>query len=388
MSLSATTHFPTCERWYQTAPDPVVALRVYGAAITLPLTFTTPIVMGKGKLCDLHIQKKYLAVQQARLTWANEHHGRVIVTNLSKTNDIVCSSELAERELTLGAGDSFSVGKTSYYLLNEQMRVAFPWLLEYLGSTNYKLVDDLMIAALMNATEHLFLLGPAGCAQDQVASHIRQISRRRHNLFASIEPGVPLNAATRNIIRTASNGGTIFVDLHKKGTINRKIAEALTGEEAKVRLILSAPSPSKLRWSFPDLVNRVRRIDIPSILQRKEDIPELIDRWAVQEESALRHASLRAPLRRAIEKYDWPGNFDELYAFAAFLRQLAPVLKEDSPRQVERDSAVLRSTRESWEKKLGLKIEIPLMPGGNGRGKAPAGGEHSASKTNGSDDDS
>lgn len=365
---SPTTPFPQHERWYQTGPDPVVALRVYGTAITLPLTFTTPIVMGKGKLCDLHIDRKYLAVQQARLTWANEHHSQLVITNLSKTNDIVGSSELAEREFTIGAGDSFMVGKSTYYLLNDEMRVAFPWLLEYLGSANYKLVDDLMIAALRNATEHLLLLGAAGCAQDQVAPVICQISRRRHNAFAVLDPGTPMNAATRKIIRTARDGGTIFIDLHKKGTFNPRLVEALTGEESKVRLLVSAPSPNRFQWNFPNLVNRVRRIDIPSMSRRKDDVPALIDRWAVQEKSAVRYASLRAPLRHAIERYDWPGNFYELYALAELLRNLALVRKEDSARQVERESTVWRSTRESWEKKLGLKIDLPLMPGGSGDG--------------------
>jgi hypothetical protein len=219
-----------------------------------------------------------------------------------------------------------------------------------------------MINAIKDSKRHVVLVGEPGSSQKELGRLIHRISHRRHHEFYPLPEQPRLDNTTLHALG-AIKGGTVFIQLHKKGRLNQRVVAALARPRAALRLIISSPSVDKAEASFPlELVSDAKKAYLPCIRERQDDIPELFNNWFIHQDSRLRIAKLRPELRNALLAYSWPGNLNELNEFAEHLCQLAQIRSARSERQVARESNVSRSKRRSWSECLGVKIELPLIP--------------------------
>lgn len=359
-----TTTYPRERRRYQTGTDTITALGVMGTGIALPmLAAQTSFTLGRADICDLRVDRKYLAPQHARIERILvSSQASIRVTNVSSgKNDIVHNGEVASSEFDMAAGEWFEIGESKYYALNEEMRLARPEVMEVLGIRQYGAIDDLLLAAVKDSSRHVVLVGELGCDQERLGRQIHRASHRRHNVFHPMPERPKLNSTTRQHLSDACNG-TVLVHLHHKGRLDERFVAALVHvhADAKLRLIICARSLDKVEASFPAaLVNDAKKITIPPLRERISEISAMLDRWFIASRSPLRFSALRAELREGLLSHSWPENLQELRATKDLLIQLAPYR---SVRQATKDSQFSRSALRGWAKKLNLTLQLPLIP--------------------------
>jgi transcriptional regulator with AAA-type ATPase domain len=100
-----------------------------------------------------------------------------------------------------------------------------------------------------------------------------------------------------------------------------------------------------------------KRITIPPMTARKDEIPVLLDRWFIDVRSPLRFGLLAHRVQDKLLSYRWRKNLEELRKAAEHLVLLAHYKSE---REAERDTAVTRSECRAFRKRL--KLPLPLVP--------------------------
>ena len=232
------------------------------------------------------------------------------------------------------------------------------------------------------ANSRVLITGPSGCGKEVVARMLHDRSNR------SGGPFVVVNCATMEADRMeielfgnetpaedgeggrkigyfeAAHTGTLFLDevtdmpLETQGKIVRVLQEQIfervggsTKVEVDVRVMASATrdiqDEIKNGHFREDLFYRlsVVPIDVPALIQRREDIPLLAAHFMV-------NASKRAgqPLRKlsedaiaALQGYDWPGNVRELKNIIERLMIMAPGGVEDQIRAEHLPSEVINT---------------------------------------------
>jgi hypothetical protein len=354
-----TDSYPRDRRRYQSVVDPITALGVLGTDIILPmLAAQSEFTLGRGAACDLRVDRKYLAAIHARIGRIPvSSHATIRVTDVSSGKNDIVYNEVASKEFAIGAGEWFQIGDTRYYALNEEMRLAWPNVMEILGIRDIAATSDLLVAGVRDSTRHVLLLGEPGSELERLGRLIHQVSHRRHNQFHALPELPALNDTRRHDLHDA-RGGTVLVPLYQRGKLHERIVAMLTNPDAGLCLIISARSLDKVDASFPsDLVHDAKKIEISPLRQRKNEIPELLDQWSVADRSSLRFTNLRDELRDSILSYAWPENLRELRIFATILIQLAHCR---SPHQATKEFQISRGTLRGWGKKLNTIIKLPL----------------------------
>ena len=360
-----TETYPRDRRRYQSGVDPITALGILGTDLVLPmLAAQLEFTLGRAATCDLRVDSKHLASRYLasfharieRIPVSSQATIRVIDVSSGK-NDIVYN-EVASKEFAIGAGDWFQIGETRYYALNEEMRLAWPKVMQILGIRHVAAISDLLVAAVRDSARHMLLLGEPGCDQERLARLIHRVSHRRHNQFHAL-PEQPKLTSTRHQDIQDTCSGTMLVHLYHKGKLHQRIVEMLLAPAADLRLIICARSPDKADASFPsDLLHDAKQIKIPSLRQRKSEIPELLDQWFIARHSLLRYSALRDELRAGIMAYTWPENLRELRDLASMLCRLASCR---SVRKAMAECQVSRGELRSWEKKFNTTLQFPLV---------------------------
>jgi DNA-binding NtrC family response regulator len=207
------------------------------------------------------------------------------------------------------------------------------------------------IARISRYKTNVLVLGESGSGKELIARALHALGPRRKNLF------VPINCATlgREILEnelfghergafTGANerkqglfeladGGTLFLDeiAELDPTTQAKLLRVLernefrrVGGTGKIKVDLSLIAATNRSLEEAIAANRLREdlyyrlkvvtVVVPSLRERREDIPGLID-FFIEEfnrrnEGKIRGISPQA-LRRLME-YDWPGNVREL----------------------------------------------------------------------------
>jgi DNA-binding NtrC family response regulator len=281
------------------------------------------------------------------------------VSNISNgKNDIVVNGEIAHQEFYLGVGDWFMVGKTPYIAVNQEMQSARGDVMEILGIRSHTAIDALLIAAVRDSGRHMLLIGESGSDQERLARMVHQISHRRHKRFYDLGPKAVLDADTRANLRD-TEGGTVLVDVLKRGALDQKLAAALMHPDLALRLVIATYSPEKALASFSaPLVHGATHIRIPPVCERREEIAELLDKWFIGSRSALRFPLLRPELKTGLLSYDWPENLKELRTTAHNLMQVAHYRSE---REAAKNSELSREQLRGWFRRLGITIKYPLI---------------------------
>ncbi len=361
MALDRTTEtYPWDHRRYQSGVDPITALGILGTDIVLPmLAAQFEFTLGRAPTCDLRVDRKYLASIHARIERIPvSSHATIRVTNVSSGKNDIVYNEVASKEFAIGAGEWFQIGEARYYALNEEMRLAWPKVMQIFGIRHVAAISDLLVAAVRNSARHILLIGEPGCDQERLARVIHQVSHRRHNGFHAL-PELPKLASTPHQEIQDTCSGTVLVRLYHKGKLHERITEMLMNPGADLRLIICARSVDKADASFPsDLLYDAKQIKIPPLRQRKSEIPELLDQWFIARHSPLRFLVLREELRTGIMAHTWPENLRELRDLAAMLCWLASCR---SVRKATAECQVSRGALRGWTKKLNTTLQFPLV---------------------------
>jgi PAS domain S-box-containing protein len=195
----------------------------------------------------------------------------------------------------------------------------------------------------------VLLLGESGVGKEQVAKYLHRYSRCNNRPFVVIdcgalgeslieselfghEKGAFTGAAQRKIgLFEAAHGGTLFIDEigELPLPLQTKLLRALeTGMirriggtdyiKVQARIIAATNRDMKAmvaRGEFrQDLYYRLSAfpVEVPSLRERKDDIPMLAEHFLARIEHAARHIPLSPDVIETLLGYDYPGNVREL----------------------------------------------------------------------------
>jgi two-component system, NtrC family, response regulator AtoC len=178
------------------------------------------------------------------------------------------------------------------------------------------------VARAALSTSNVLLLGEGGTGKQLVAHAIHDNSPRRNQPFVSLS-GSEMDHFQEHF--ETAKGGTIFVDrlIELDASCQLKLFRAIQGAEARqseIRIMGASRQPldeavksGKFR---DDLFYKLSAISIelPSLRDRIEDLPELVEyflvRHAERDKKQISHLSEEAMER--LKNYLWPGNVREL----------------------------------------------------------------------------
>jgi len=333
-----------------------------GTGIALPmLAAQICFRLGRAKTCNLRVIQKHLASMHARIERMTNPLGSIRVVNISSgKNDIVLHGEIAEADFLMKVGDWFEIGESRYVALSDEMRHARSIAMEILGIEQHGPIDDLLIAAVNDASHHILLIGENGCEQERLGRVIHHVSHHRHNYFGTMPRSASLDDETGQLVRDCRNG-TLLISLYQRGKLDERLVAAITDPAMMPRLVICAPSRKKIEASFPrGITNHATEIQIPALRERVAEIPDLMDQWFAERGSPLRFGLLQAKVREALQAYGWPKNLRELRESADHFMELA---NYQSAHQVATKSSLTRGIRRGWMKRLKISLEFPLIPG-------------------------
>ncbi len=374
--VTRTETYPRALRVYSSGPDVVLGLGIGGTGKVLTMAARQDsFLLGTAENCDLHVDYRYHAGMHAQLDRIAD---TVRVKNIStdKKNDIVCNGEVALREFTMGVGSWFEIGDIRYYALNEEMLMSRPEVLDIIGMRQHNTVDEIMSAAVKDSARPILLIGEPGCDQGRLASLIHKISYRRRHGFLELPEKLPEKsdkpekAAERARLITGLHRsiegaahGTVVAHLYQRGRLDDALTAQLVRPELHLRLVVAVESPSKVPYSFPDLVGRAQEIELPSLRSRADEIPLLLDKWFVVRRSSLRFARLRPGLREDLLSHSWPQNLAELRQTADILSVLGHYRRLWQAVRDPNLTTLTRGRLRAWVNRTNIsELELPLIP--------------------------
>lgn len=230
--------------------------------------------------------------------------------------------------------------------------------IELVGRSNVMNGIRTAIDKVAATNSRVLITGPAGAGKEAVARELHARSRRAGSPFVILNAArlAPENMETELFGREASDGrkiglmeaahgGTLFIDeladmpMETQAKILRVLVEQSfkrVGGEAKVQVdvrVVSATSRN-LEQAIAegrfreDLFHRLNVVPlrVPSLKERREDIPELIEHFMRREADAqgLAPCAVNDDAIAILQTYDWPGNVRELRNLVARLLILSP----------------------------------------------------------------
>jgi DNA-binding NtrC family response regulator/putative methionine-R-sulfoxide reductase with GAF domain len=196
------------------------------------------------------------------------------------------------------------------------------------------------VARQASAIEPLLLTGPAGSGREAVARAVHDESGRAgafifvscaeiNTQYGHASETAPARAAEESLLRSRfelAAGGTVFLDaVHElpaglQHALHGLLEGRRSGESVvpEVRLIASTtydmrePPPGVFLPLFQWLA--ANRIVVPRLVDRREDIPELVDHFVRRHARRLGKVidGVSPDSLRRLEAYAWPGNIREL----------------------------------------------------------------------------
>lgn len=208
-----------------------------------------------------------------------------------------------------------------------------------------------MLATIRNVTADVLIRGETGVGKDLVARYLHHHSNRRDENFVAIncgaipenmieselfgfEAGAFTSAQKRRVGKMEyANGGTFFLDEIESMPMALQIKLLRVLEERKLeplgsnkQISLDIRVIAAAKVDLLELVNQgifredlyyrlnVLQLEIPSLRERKSDIPELFQHFSTLASIrfALDAPKLSVSQLQQLMHYDWPGNIREL----------------------------------------------------------------------------
>jgi transcriptional regulator with AAA-type ATPase domain len=305
-----------------------------------------------------HVSGVHLLVQRkSNRLWIRDQGS----TNGTLVND----AEVSEAEIV--AGRTFRVGDVTLLAMDQHMRRLRPHLLWTLGLSAHDHVDRAL--GVVVSGDALLLVGERGCDQRALAEEIHRTSSRRDRAFVPVQG--PLKGRPEQVAQLAhSSHGTAYLDLDDFGEMPAFFAGHLFGDEYHIRPILAAPDfATAARRLGEHFAPRLRVITVPTIRDRRGDVPRLLDilfRRIIKERlrAAGTGAEETAEARRQVAElgpetvarlvaFDWPDNFPDLERNAA--RLLALIENQGNLRAAARSLGVSHKALGDALKRIGVR---------------------------------
>ncbi|MCE9575788.1 MAG: FHA domain-containing protein [Deltaproteobacteria bacterium] len=331
------------------ANDPIVQLRITDKATLALADEKKTFSLGRDGACDLVLNLP--AVSSVHCFVERRPSGLRIVDNRTKNGTFFRGAAVENFELR--AGEAFSVGGEHVVALTGPAVAAEAPLRRLLGAGSQAAIDRAMQLAL--ARHAIAILGKAGCGHVDVAALLHEASARRTRRFVAIR-SVDELAAALNHDPDRINHGSLYVHLEAIGKL-KSTAPALAAALARIAgtanvvVYIGAREADEIVTSLGITIDETHTLAIPSLHERGDEVLGLLEVMLGAE-----MAKLTPPQRKALVKYRWPGNLDELRADAELLRA---VLAHGGIRAAERATGVPRSVISRVTTKLHLGLREP-----------------------------
>ena len=274
--------------------------------------------------------------------------------------------ETAINTMRLGAFDYISKPPDLNRLLNtvrnaldKKQLVVENKILKKKVSKNYEMIGDsdainhikLMIDKVAQTEARVLITGPNGTGKELVAHQLHEKSERANfplievncaaipseliesELFGHVKGAFTSAVKDRAGKFEAADGGTIFLDeigdmsLAAQAKVLRALQESLiqrvgADKDIKVNVRVVAATNKDLKTEIAegrfreDLYHRlaVILIKVPALNDRRDDIPLLIEHFAIKiaEEQGNAQKTFSAEAIKLLQEYDWTGNIREL----------------------------------------------------------------------------
>lgn len=173
----------------------------------------------------------------------------------------------------------------------------------------------------------LLIVGPRGHEAEKLARTIHDTSGRRDYPFRSFTK--TLRRGDDALLREAK-WGTIYIDLREVGDVMKSFAEIVLGRrEASLQLrpIISVPSIAKCHKLLGQMAAEAA-IDLPTMVQRRSEIPRLIDMLMAEAGASCTTAAL-GPVRFASLQSEAVAKNLTLGALHGVARRLRAFIEHD-----------------------------------------------------------
>ena len=284
---------------------------------------------------------------------------------------------------------------------------------EFIGSSSQIMKTRQLIRKIAPTSSRVMIYGESGTGKDIVAREIHRNSEYSRGPFVAINSALmePENLE-ENLFGTSNNEG--FLEQATKGTLfidevgemplqtQAKILRLLTDKhftksgsnrliELQCRIICSSTknldelvSSGSFRKDLFHRLNVVT-IKLPNLLERYEDIDELIDYFTniFSQENNVTNADLKSFIKSKYINYSWPGNLRELRNIVERMVILGDKYNDDDEaKNISQDnknviSLPLKNARKVFEKNY-LQSQISRFDGNISKTAAFIGMERSA----------
>lgn len=303
--------------------DAIMALRVCGTAIELPLPLSRSCVLGRGSKVDVSLPEAVathrVSRRHAELTRAGDDGASWLeVKDLGSSNGIAFEG-VRRGAFAVSAGQRFTVADVELMVMNKLLMGMRRSLGGFVGFGDHHRLDRDIVT--LPGTP-LVIVGPTGSERGHLATDLHKFSPRRHR--PPIELEAPDRAATVKTTVEAAKGRMVYVSLDALGARAKlaTLVKAVLDRSNDVWPILVAPSWQHASKLLAAAAGLFQVIEIPPVASRGDDVPALLDLMLEEQGSPYRTAALDPERVAAMCEYRWPNNRVELRQTAARLAAL------------------------------------------------------------------
>jgi len=213
--------------------------------------------------------------------------------------------------------------RTNRHLLEQLARD-----IEILGTSPAATRLRQMVGVAAESDAPVLVCGEQGSGRETVVRHIHREGRRSEGAFVEVPCGaLDVDSAERALfgpvddtgrVRLA-DGGTLFLeDVDRLSpALQRRLAATLVrdaGRSRGPRILASAPPGARgIERELRQYLD-VLRVDVPSLRERRDDVPLLVDRFLsdLAREYGRTSKHLAPEALAALKSHHWPGNLREL----------------------------------------------------------------------------
>jgi len=309
---------PDAERdGFYEGPDPITWLHIVGTAVFLELPRKKAVTLGSSSKNDIVIKAPYISRRHCTLT---RLYDGVRVDDHSKNGTWVNHRSAREAPKEVSPGQTFVAGRVSFLALNDEMHASFPILSEILDweeadpftpfEPGWPMPSNVVVWGA--GTDHLLVLGPRGCGQEQLAETIHAISpmRDRKIVWANSLPRD--RAGQKDLLLRAQKTTLVLTIDDKTAASERGFVSMVFSPSYRIRVLVCAPSIDRVQAVLGAEYTSMRRVELRALAFRTDQLVRIFDRRLEEIGSPLRFDQLTKVNRDALMRCEWRRNLDDL----------------------------------------------------------------------------